>query len=436
MERNPRQEYDEGNANDDSYYNNYSYDNGTDNDVDDDSGCAHVDICKDGHPHYDKEGDVCRNDGKPNEMRCYYSKNDLFLCGSAACYDDDDADQRDDADGDDDNECDCKDEWSHKGTVYYSCALLPQGSQAFCFTKGQCDDKTFKFCDIPSTVATMIATTATIPTTTRTVPITTATSLKVCGPGKYLKVKRQGQTCEDCPRGQFQNATAHSDPECLPGADCDDDEYVVKKALKNQDTICGTIDECVKGQYESNAPIPRKKNRKCKPISKCRPGQQYESAPPTTTSNRRCSNCDNTAASVVGGCTTTTTATTTATTTTATTAATAAATATTTTTTIKVRTTSTTETMSETITIGASTTPLTSTITVAVGKTTQEATLTTGVNPAVNQTTNRTTGGASITDSNEPTPTTPTSYPDPNLTTTSQDPAAAAAAAATRHQVL
>lgn len=143
-------------------------------------------------------------------------------------------------------------------------------------------------------------------TTTTTL---TTTSMKVCGRGTYLKIDR-GQTCENCPRGQFQDAPDHSDLQCLPAADCDDNEYVVEYAQKNQDTICGAIGECVEGEYEFKAPQPGENNRVCKRIRECRPGQFVET-PATATSNRRCADCDGTPASFEGGlCSTTTTTTT------------------------------------------------------------------------------------------------------------------------------
>lgn len=166
-------------------------------------------------------------------------------------------------------------------------------------------------CDLPWPISDYITYKCCAPalkcTTTTTL---TTTTMKVCGRGTYLKIDR-GQTCENCPRGQFQDAPDHSNLQCLPAADCDDNEYVVKKAQTIQDTICGAIGECVEGEYEFKAPQPGENNRVCKRIRECRPGQFVET-PATATSNRRCADCDRTPASFEGGlCTTTTTTTTT-----------------------------------------------------------------------------------------------------------------------------
>lgn len=168
-----------------------------------------------------------------------------------------------------------------------------------------------------SSTTTDTDTTATATTTTTTITATTTTTtLKICGPGEFLQVASSwsGQTCKACRYGTFREDEAHSEVECVPWKDCDDHEHRVEEASKVQNNICETIEECAEGEYQYRAPIAGRRNRQCKPITACLPGQ-YILTPATATQDQRCRRCDGTSASFDGGlCTTTTMTTTTATT--------------------------------------------------------------------------------------------------------------------------
>ena len=42
-------------------------------------------FCINDSTHNDQVGDVCYNDGKSNEMKCFYDDQDRFICGTEAC---------------------------------------------------------------------------------------------------------------------------------------------------------------------------------------------------------------------------------------------------------------------------------------------------------------------------------------------------------------
>lgn len=107
---------------------------------------------------------------------------------------------------------------------------------------------------IRSTVSTTTVTATTV-TTTRTSGTTTTSTFETCPAGQFRD--SSSNACADCPVGQFQPDNLFSGSSCRTRSTCDPDTEVELTAVdiadaRIHDTLCGTLQECVNGQYRVN----------------------------------------------------------------------------------------------------------------------------------------------------------------------------------------
>jgi surface protein len=105
-----------------------------------------------------------------------------------------------------------------------------------------------------STISTTTTTVSTVTETTTTITSTT-TTFRTCPAGQFRDPAYND--CAFCPVGQFQPDDLFSGSSCRTRSTCDPDTEVELTAVdiddaRVHDTLCGTLQECVNGQYRVN----------------------------------------------------------------------------------------------------------------------------------------------------------------------------------------
>ena len=101
-------------------------------------------------------------------------------------------------------------------------------------------------------------------------------------PTCHKEIDVQNNFCQSCDNSFFLNGTF-----CQSGSTCHDNQYVIKEANTNSDTLCGPLTTCNDDEYiQTNH--TNTSDRGCAKLTICNDIEQYESVPNTKYSDRQC----------------------------------------------------------------------------------------------------------------------------------------------------